>query len=356
MNRIKIAILVGVCILGLSSSAIVMAETSNRRANIKSQGNIEFGDGEVYIASSDLIYLADEIDTLENTYKQRTVDALNHIGTFFLQDGSIVYDAALNEVDEEEEKTALSFGTIVEGINKSQSVENFPQYRAAVANNLSAGTAAWVNGELVKGTGEDNENHYNNGHDQGYKEGYDQGYKEGNEYGYNNGHDQGYKEGHDQGYNVGYEQGYAQGFVDGQQNMMNNLQITYTYHTHTGSAGNGCYTKPVYHQHTGNANAYGGCYTVLVEANTVYGDHVPGEREPISTNQFCKLCRTNLSYYDADGDLCYTEYYGKRCKGNVVAQYYTYGLGCGMTTSTITDYVLGCGKTEETIETATIIY
>ena len=328
MDRIKRVILVGICIVGISLPVVAKADASSRRANIKSTGNIEFKNGEVSIASSDLIYLADEIDSLENTYKQTIVDALNDIGTFFLKDGSSVNDAARNEVDEEEEKAALSFGTIVEGIRKSQSVEGLDQHRAAIADNLSAGTAAWVNGELIKGTGRDNEDFYNRGFEEGNAQGYEQGYK----------------------------QGYAQGVVDGQQNIMSNLQITYTYHTHTGSAGNGCYTSPVYHQHTGHANAYGGCYTVLVEANTVYGDHVPGEREYPSTNLFCKLCRNNLSYYDADGDLCYTEFYGKRCHSNVVAQYYTYGLGCGMTTSTIIKYNLGCGKTEETIETATIVY
>ena len=340
MNRIKRVILVGICIVGISLPIVAKADTSSRRANIKSTGNIEFKNGEVSIASSDLIYLADEIDSLENTYKQTIVDALNDIGTFFLKDGSSVNDAARNEVDEEEEKAALSFGTIVEGIRKSQSVEGLDQHRAAIADNLSAGTAAWVNGELIKGTGRDNEDFYNRGFEEGNVQGYDRGFEEGNA----------------QGYEQGYNQGYAQGVVDGQQNIMSNLQITYTYHTHTGSAGNGCYTSPVYHQHTGNANAYGGCYTVLVEANTVYGDHVPGEREYPSTNLFCKLCRNNLSYYDADGDLCYTEFYGKRCHSNVVAQYYTYGLGCGMTTSTIIKYNLGCGKTEETIETATIVY
>lgn len=193
MNKRKISALIGIsiCVLGISVPAI--AETSSRRANIKSSGNLDFENGTVYIASSDLTYLADEIDNLEDTYKQTTVDALNDIGTYFLPDGTIVNDDLKNEVDTDEEKSALAFGKITEGIRKSQSVDSLSQtqvtdkdgnllyyeteeaqnnkdihsltttdtgfpafYQSANADNLSAGTAAWVDGTLIKGNGSDN--------------------------------------------------------------------------------------------------------------------------------------------------------------------------------------------------------
>ena len=202
MNRRKNKIVIGLCacILGISLPAIAMAETSSRRANIKSTGNIDFGNGEVYIASSDLVYLADEIDNLEDTYKTETVNALNDIGTFFLNDGTAVRNINQNEADLDDEKAALSFGKIMEGIRSSQSIESLSQmqatddegnllyykteeaqnnkdlfslttddtgfptyYQPANANNLSAGTAAWVNGTLIKGNGSDNAAYYDSG-------------------------------------------------------------------------------------------------------------------------------------------------------------------------------------------------
>lgn len=48
---------------------------------------------------------------------------------------------------------------------------------SATADNLSAGTAAWVNGSLILGTGSDNKSYYNKGSEEGYKKGYDEGRK-----------------------------------------------------------------------------------------------------------------------------------------------------------------------------------
>lgn len=192
MRRNKIGIIIGVCVLGMSIPMISMAETSSRRANIKSVGNIDYENGKVYFSASDLTYLADEIDHLENKYKTEIVNALNAIGTFFLKDGSVINSAEKSEVNTEEEKAGLSFGNITEGILKSQSVDilgaiqatdaegrllyyaseeaqnnrdvlsvtttdtGFPVfYQAANVKNLSAGTAAWVNGMLLKGNGQD---------------------------------------------------------------------------------------------------------------------------------------------------------------------------------------------------------
>lgn len=200
MNKKRLIYMIGiaVCILGISVPA--MAETTSRRANIKSSGNLDFENGTVYFTASDLTYLADEIDNLEDTYKQTSVEALNDVGTFFLSDGTIVNDRTQNEVDTDEKKSALSFGNILEGIKKSQSVDSLSQtqvtdkdgnllfyeteeaqankdihsltttdtgfpafYQPANANNLSAGTAAWVDGTLIKGNGSDNAAYYEQG-------------------------------------------------------------------------------------------------------------------------------------------------------------------------------------------------
>ena len=329
----KVRVLAGVCIciLGISLPMIVMAETSSRRANIKSSGNIDFENGEVYITSSDLIYLADEIDNLEDTYKQTTVGALNEVGTFFLNDGTIVNDVTQNEVDTDEEKSELSFGKIAEGIKSSQSIASLSQtqatdkngnllyyataedqtnknsdsltstdtgfpafYQPANANNLSAGTAAWVDGTLIRG----------NGYDKAV-------------YG-----------------ETKYNEGYAQGISDG----LSKANIQYVYHIHEGNAGsfaNGCYTKEVYHRHI--SGCYGICNGTIKVGYTGWDEGL----QVTFYYQYCQSCGADYtSTSNKNGGTC----------TNSVPK-------CGKsTTTTIDGYTIGCGKTTDTIESATIIF
>lgn len=234
MNKKIVMLCVGILIL--SMGVPVMADTSSRRANLKSRGSINFENGTVYVSASDLIYLADEIDNLENTYKRTSIDALNDIGTFFLSDGTAVNDSAGNEIDTDEEKSDMAFGKIIEGIKKSQSVDSLLQtqavdkegnllfyeteeeqinknifaatktdtglpifYQSANADNLSAGTAAWINGELIKGNGADN--------------------------------------------TIYYEQGYRIGYADGMANAAENATINYIRHYHDSTSS--CYVPPI---------------------------------------------------------------------------------------------------------------
>ena len=223
----------------------VKAEEYHRRDGILSKGNIIFEQGEVYITSEDFRYLADKIDALEKTYKTTLIDTLNQINVYFRNDGSVVYDSNLNEVISQEEKGSFSFEYIKNGILKSQSIESLYQtqatdgagnllyyvseearnndeylnttttdtgyplyFREAGANNLSAGYAAWINGVLVKGNGEDNRISWNNG------------------------------------YNAGYSKGAA--------DALGKVNIVYTYHAHSGNQSQigGCYgnktgTRPI---------------------------------------------------------------------------------------------------------------
>lgn len=172
-----------------------------RREAIKSKGIIDYAGGTVVMDASDLIYLADEVDLLEAAYKANTVDALNQIGTYFRKDGSVTYDPAAAVPREE---AALSFDGLYHGILQSQSVahladrqavdsagtplyftdkeaadgrnlsavtpaaNDFPVFiQPASADNLSAGTAAWVNGQLLIGNGKDNEACYSTGYRKG---------------------------------------------------------------------------------------------------------------------------------------------------------------------------------------------
>lgn len=296
-----------------------------RREKIQSKGTLNFDKGKLQFAAADLYFLADEIDTLEGTYKCSLVEALNGIGTYFKTDGTIVYDASQSETDTEEKKIAVTLGKIAEGIQSSQSVESVKQiqaenkdgnvlyykneeaqknedrysitaentgfpmfYQEACADNLSAGTAAWINGTLIRGNGADNAIYL----EQGYRE------------------------------------GYTKGIADG----LSKVKVQYVYHVHTGNAaeGGGCYTSPIYHTHSG------ACY--------VEGEHNSSCPSHIAFHPYdCG------SVHDWDGD-------GHGCDGFIL---YDCGghsvLSCSLG-NTILGYSLGCGKTEETIETATIFY
>lgn len=316
----------GICVFCtlLASSVPVLAGTTSRRANIKSTGNLNYEDGKVYFTASDLNYLADEIDNLECTYKIAVVDALNSIGTYFKRDGSTAFDDSQNETDTAEEKVALSFGKITEGIRNSQSIECLTMiqaidkegnllfytdeiaqterdyqsittidtglpvyYKAATTENLSAGTAAWVNGTLLQGNGADN------------------------------------------------SACYSQGWIDGQANITDNLNITYTYHYHEGDSING-----------------GGCY------------------EQVSSTKACGTIEYKRTYWREHTchALCYSQYEdeyacktcgavtGSRCSGG--------GNSCGRVSGTIsgTHYTTlkswkpTCGYEDGQILTATIVY
>lgn len=276
----------------------------NRRSGILSKGRIQFENGEVCVTAADFIYLADEIDVLESTYKCSLVDSLNVIGTYFRNDGTVIHDSSQNEVHSGELKTRISFGAILQGILSSQAVESVKQiqatdkegnllyyaneeannnkeklnctntdtgfpvlYAEATADNISAGSAAWVNGTLLKGNGEDNKRSWQNG----------------------------------------YNEGYTQGIADG----LSKVNIQYTYHVHEG-----------------NSSAVGGCYGNCTGYSPVYCECWGW----VGGSYGCDNCHHALGMHGSG-----------YCTGIVSNNPYTY-IG------------LVCGKTTDTIESATIIY
>lgn len=275
-----LAVLAGALSIGITA----LAEGGGRSANLLSKGSINYENGKVFFSAKDLFYLAEEMDKLENLYKGESVDALAAIGTYFKNDGSVVHSEGLKEVDTETEKAALSFGSIKGGILNSQSVgsvsslqatdqngnplyyENeaardaadlshtttadtgYPvYYRAAQTGNLSAGTAAWVDGILLKGSGADN------------------------------------------------AASYAQGFIDGQQSVTGNLNISYTYHSHVGdnTAEGGCYGNK-----TGTTPVYCDCHFFFYEVREDGGQYCGncGHGPDAHDGNGCKGIRTYQSY------------------------------------------------------------
>lgn len=313
-----------VCVLGICTPLVARANGTNRRDYIKSTGKFDFNNGTVLVDSTDLLYLADQVDELESTYKITTIEALNEIGTYFKNDGSVTVDIGSNEVDEEEEKRNLSFGNIKNGILQSQSIyalsqtqavdkdgnilfyknqkaadnENLLQttiedtglpifYKPITSENLTAGTAAWVDGKLVLGNGGDNVS------------------------------------------------SYTQGFVDGQANAIGSMKVTYTYHYHSGDAVNG-----------------GGCYAQVTN-QTVCGA-VVFSREYYRGGSCDKWCNS----FFASEYVCSTcgTVMGWKCAGG--------GNSCGKTGGqiggnhmvTTTSWQPACGYSQGQILTATIVY
>ncbi|MBD5453334.1 MAG: hypothetical protein HDR30_03270 [Lachnospiraceae bacterium] len=165
-----------------------------RKNKVKSKGIIDYAGGTVVMNAADLIYIANEMDVFENTYKYMILKYLNDIHTYMTADGSVTHNA-----EDSDDSYFPTFGQLVKGISLSQEVNT-----GTTADNLSEGMGAWINGEYITGNGND--------------------------------------------VNMAYLKGLTEGF----DNAMENCSISYIYHEHTGSSssGDGCYGNPVYHSHS----------------------------------------------------------------------------------------------------------
>lgn len=178
-------------------------------AELKSFGAIVYqkGSDTIKIDSKDLYMLADQIDQV----KRNVTEQLAAMNTYFTAgEGEITLNtnADISVVHAQPFETdavdplGVNFDTLLEGIAVSQSVSSdvtaygYPAgtelykkkdgslttdgsgagtskitVEAATADDLSAGTAAWVDGNLVLGTGGDTKSGYNAGYNEGYNEG-----------------------------------------------------------------------------------------------------------------------------------------------------------------------------------------
>lgn len=191
-NKILSVIAVLVIAFSTCMAAVAAENPADTKAKLRSKGAIHYADkeGDVIIDSADFYKLADQLDL----FKVRAVKQLGVMRTYLTRSGG---DVAMTSADgvyavhnkpqdgEEADPLSLDFATILEGIAVSQSIPTDPaaygmpagtklykkadgtlgtddsngaepiDIQAATAGNLSAGTAAWVNGELMLGTGED---------------------------------------------------------------------------------------------------------------------------------------------------------------------------------------------------------
>ena len=144
-----------------SSDHVSNVSAGSRRNLLHSRGTINYGDGRVVIGSSDLLNLADGIDRLEKDYRKMTTAALNSIGTYFDADGNAGRAAA-----EGMGYVPSSCEQLMAGLLRSQSVDHLAA-APVTSDNITAGAAAWVNGQCIIGNGADNERAYQRGREDG---------------------------------------------------------------------------------------------------------------------------------------------------------------------------------------------
>lgn len=196
---LTLALTVGTC--GIAAAADRGSATRN---SLKSYGAIEYhkGNDKVIINSDDLYMLADQIDQV----KLEVTDQLEAMNTYFTSgDGiSLGTDKYISITHTRPSKTdfidpvSVNFDTLLEAIAASQSVSSDVTHygyspgtklykgsngelttngseegaeqinvAAATADNLSAGTVAWVDGRLILGTGGDNRAYFDSGYSSG---------------------------------------------------------------------------------------------------------------------------------------------------------------------------------------------
>lgn len=203
-KRIISAVTALVLTLGTCSIAMAADKGGPTSESLKSHGTIvyEDADSEVVINSLDLYMLADQIDQI----RMNVADQLGNLHTFFTTgrgaalktDGRIAVTHTTPSGKDYVDPLTIDFDTLLEGIAASQWIpSDVKDYgysdgtrlyrkadgslttyksgddlteifiREATADNLSAGTAAWVKGRLILGTGKDNSAYMEKGKDAG---------------------------------------------------------------------------------------------------------------------------------------------------------------------------------------------
>ena len=145
--------------------------------SIKSIGKIQVKENEtdpdpaIVIDSADLVTLANATNELNTQFTDSLAAAVNNIGSVPQTDRvaagaqfSALLSAITNSqaIDTSESVYVLPNGTVTDDSTAEGVVET--QIAGATAENLTAGTAAWVDGQYIVGTGADNNSYYNRGY------------------------------------------------------------------------------------------------------------------------------------------------------------------------------------------------
>lgn len=282
----------------------VPADKLQNRLN--SHGVINYDSDKVTADAGDLLRLADSINGLGDDYATMIYRALGNIGTYFDPDGN-----AGHEIQTAGNPTYLSCEQLTAGIMQSQSVEHLA-VSPVTPDNLTAGTAAWVNGQFVIGNGSDN------------------------------------------------ERSYQRGLEDGRAGTDKNVDIQYTRHVHQGNGNSGWTDSQVFYQ----SNSPGGCfrgsghihdktsicsYTTETTRCDWRASTPPGDL----SQPACPSHGSGINYEDWARNYSWSNDLGGGytlfgCDFPTTSTTYT----CGFPTNT---WAIGCGKKAGQIESATVM-
>lgn len=278
----------------------VSASENKRRNLITSRGVINYDNGKVTANAANLFTLADQTDALANAYTAAVYRALNDIGTYFDADGNV------NHESQTAASLVLSCERLMEGILQSQSVDHLP-VAPVIADNLTAGTAAWVNGQCVIGNGADN------------------------------------------------ERAYQRGIKDGEEGNDDDIEIDYKRHVHRNGNGEEVTKKTVY-----ASKNPGGCYRANGHTHDAVGTC---PKDTVECSGFGGAIDHHPSCIDSGSDwgtdnghihckakcqVCGREVEDEYAKCTYTTTSYT----CNQSTNT---WQIGCGKSAGQIESVTII-
>ena len=164
--------------LMIGATAVVSANggTLVDKDSFASKGKIQVKENEtdpdpaIVIDSADLVTLANATNELNTQFTDSLAAAVNNIGSVPKTDRvaagaqfSDILSAITNSqaIDSSESVYVLPNGTVTDDSTAEGVVET--QITGATEANLTAGTAAWVDGQYIVGTGSDNNSYYDQG-------------------------------------------------------------------------------------------------------------------------------------------------------------------------------------------------
>lgn len=266
----------------------VFSSFEDCQTQVQSCGSINCEDGRAVADAADVLALADGIDELADRYTADVCGALADIGTYI--DGA----GNAGHLSPSADPVSLDSGQLAAAVLFSQSVEDL-SVAAAAADNLTAGTAAWIDGVCIRGTGADN------------------------------------------------DRAYQQGMEDGLAGEGQDIEIHYTYHTHV--RGSGEEEQPCNSALLVTTTPPGGCYVLRSGSPHVHSG-CPGGMKPCCGVHWVEPFEHSQGYWLSNCGIVNPNNMWDGQHHNMV-------YNCGGKPDNA--FVLGCGRVEGEIESALVV-
>lgn len=154
-------------VVSANGGTLVDPNSFASKGKIQVKENETDSDPAIVIDSADLVTLANATNELNTQFTDSLAAAVNNIGSVPKTDrvaAGATFSDLLKEIknsqaiDTSESVYVLQNGTVTDDSTAEGVVET--QIAGATAENLTAGTAAWVDGQYIVGTGADNNSYY----------------------------------------------------------------------------------------------------------------------------------------------------------------------------------------------------